>query len=217
MSIETKTAEANTAFKTAPARKFMFDYSFDNAKVVHRAPERKAVLMKPDQIDAFKKEAYEKGFAEGKMEGKDEQIAQQSHILDQVGKSLGAVLEAIKTIEHDQELQTRQIALAIARKILPSFVEKNGPQEIESLIDEALRSMGHQARLIVRLNESQHAILQEKIQAMAKERAFPGELLIQADPAVTAGDCRIEWTDGGIERNVKETVDAVEKTILPSS
>ncbi len=62
--------------ETAAVRKFMFERSFDDASVSHRAPERKPVLMKPEQIDALKKESFDAGVESGHKAGKDEQSAQ---------------------------------------------------------------------------------------------------------------------------------------------
>jgi len=53
-------------------RKFMFDTSFDSAVDQRAAPERKPVTLKPEQIDALKKEAWDEGFAAGQKASGDE-------------------------------------------------------------------------------------------------------------------------------------------------
>ncbi len=202
---------------TAEVRKFMFDYSFDEADVVHRAPERKPVLMKPDQIDALKKESYGQGFRDGEAAGKQEQIALQNDALQKIGGCAEEILKTIGTIAQEHEHHTRQLALAIAKKVLPTFIAQNGIQEIEALVNDALRDMSREPRLVVRVHESEFSVLDEKIRKMAEQRAFPGQLVILADEAVETGDCRIEWSDGGVERNVGATMGAAEQTLLPSS
>ena len=41
----------------------------------------------------------------------------------------------------------------------------------------------------------------EKLTEIARTRGFEGRLVVLADPDVAKGDCRIEWADGGLERN----------------
>ncbi len=195
----------------------MFERSFDNAGVVHRAPERKPVLMKPEQIDALKKESYDIGFAAGKAAGKEEQIAQQTFVLGKIDQNASTLIKNISAVAQEQEQQTRYLALAIAKKILPFFTKQNGIQEIEALVNDALREMAREPRLVVRVSVGEFDVLNEKIQNIATQRAFPGKLVILADDAVASGDCRIEWADGGIERNTPATMAAVETTLLPPS
>jgi flagellar assembly protein FliH len=195
----------------------MFERSFDNADVVNRVPERKPVLMKPEQIDALKKESYDAGFAAGKTTGKEEQIAQQTAVLSKINQNTADLIKKIDVIAREQEEQTRRMALAIAKKILPAFTAQNGLQEIEVLVTETLREMAREPRLVVRVSESEFDVLNEKIQAIATQRAFPGKIVILADADVASGDCRIEWADGGIERNTSATTDSIEQTLLPSS
>ncbi len=195
----------------------MFDLSFDDELDIHRAPERKPVLMKPEQLDALKKEAYDAGFAAGKPAGKEEQLAQQNAVLARIDQNVNNLIRNLDTIAQEQEDQIRRMALAIAKKILPSFVAQNGLAEIETLVSDTIRQMGREPRLVVRVHEAEFDVLNEKIQAIAERRAFSGKIVVLADADIAAGDCRIEWADGGIERNTPATEKAIEQTLIPSS
>ena len=217
LSIEPALATKTAGNDATPARKFMFDRSFDDAAVVHRAPERKPVLMKPDQIDALKKESRDAGFAEGQKAGKEEQIAQQNAILAKVDQNITALIHHIDSLVRAQEEQARGLALAVAKKILPAFTAQNGLQEIEALVNDTIREMAREPRLVVRVGEGEFDALNERIQAIATQRAYPGKVVILSDAEVASGDCRIEWADGGVERDTNTTWQAIEQTLLPSS
>jgi len=224
LSTETASSAKKLQLENAPARKFMFDVSFDDATVVHRSPERRAVVMKPDQLDALKKESYDAGFLAGNAAGKEEQIAQQTAqiarqtaVLTAIDQNMVALINNIQAVALEHEEHTRRLALAIAKKILPSLAAQNGTKEIEALIDDTIREMAREPRLVVRVHEAEFDALNEKIQAIATQRAFTGKLIILADANVAAGDCRVEWADGGVERNTPAALDAIEQTVLPSS
>lgn len=198
-------------------RKYMFDLSFDDASVVHRANERKPVLMKPEQIDALKQEAYDAGFEAGKAAGKEQQVAQVQSLISAFDRNVAALLKKFGEIEKEQDGIVRQIVVAIARKILPDFVAKNGLNEIEAVLSEAIREMAREPRLVIRVHEAQFDAVNERAQALAAQRAYPGKLIVLSDDNVAEGDCRVEWADGGVERNSRETLDTIEQTVNPTS
>jgi flagellar assembly protein FliH len=76
--------------------------------------------------------------------------------------------------------------------------------------------MAREPRLVVRVNEAQFDTVNERVQAIATDRAYAGKVIVLADAEVVPGDCRVEWADGGIERNTEATWRAVEQTIIPS-
>ena len=217
MSTETSSTAKKASGEPAPVRKFMFERSFDDAAIVHHAPERKPVLMKPEQIDALKKESYDTGFAAGKTAGKEQQTAEQTSVLCTIDQNAAALIKNINMIAQEQAEQTRRLALVIAKKLLPTFMSQNGLQEIEALVTETIREMAREPRMVVRVHESEFDVLSEKIQAIATQRAFPGKIVILADAEVASGDCRIEWADGGVERNTPVTMKSIEQTLVPSS
>lgn len=201
---------------SAPMRKFMFDRSFDDVAIAQRAQERKPVLMKPEQIDAMQKEYQDRGFASGKQAGQDEQTAKLTALVATVGRNVEHLMKSLDAVNHEQGLHTRQLVLTIAKKIMPDFTAKNGLGEIEALVSDAVRDMSREPRLVVRVNEAQLEPVNTQVQAITAQRAYTGTVVVMADPGVAAGDCRIEWADGGIERNTQETWAAIEQTILPS-
>lgn len=210
-------AKRNEPAPDAPMRKFMFDRSFDDIALAQRPAEQKPVLMKPEQIDALKKEARDRGFAEGKEAGKEEQATQLAAIMTTVGKNIDTLMQNIDALRHEQEAHTRQLVMAIAKKILPDFAARQGLQEIEALLGDAVRDMGREPRLVVRVNEAHLDAVKAQVEKITAQRAYTGTVVVLSDAEVAAGDCRIEWADGGIERNTQATWDAVEQTVLPSS
>ena len=107
--------------------------------------------------------------------------------------------------------------MAIAKKILPEFAARNGLSEIEGLLTETIREMAREPRLVVRVAEAQFDAIDERVQAIATQLAYAGKMIVLADATVAAGDCRIEWADGGVERDTQATLDTIEQTILPTS
>lgn len=198
----------------AQTRKFMFERSFD-ATASARAPERKPVTLKPDQYDALKKESYDEGFAAGHKTGLDEQTERLMLLLSEIGKKIDNMVTHIHTIHKSNEINVRNLALAMAKRFVPELVARNGVQEIEAMISGVISEMVHEPRLVVRVHESQFDTLSEKINTMAAQKAYTGKVVVLVDAEVAMGDCRVEWADGGMERNTDAMMNTLESIVKP--
>ena len=195
-------------------RKFMFERSFDGAPGT-RAPERRPVTLKPDQYDALKKENYDAGFAAGHKTGLDEQAERLTALLVLIGGKIDQMLAAMQAVHKNSEANLRCMALAMTKKFVPDLVARNGVQEIEAMLSGVIGDMVHEPRLVVRVSDSQFDTLNEKISAIAEQKAYAGKIVVLADAEVGAGDCRIEWADGGMERNAGQMMETLEKAVTP--
>jgi flagellar assembly protein FliH len=199
-----------------PIRKFLFEHSFDLAAGAVRPPERKPVTLKPEQVDALKKEAYDSGFAAGQKASADGQANQLAATLKRIEERIGQMTENMQSFWQEQEAKARHVALAVARKILPDFTSKGGLQEIQALLTTAISEMVHEPRLVVRVHESQFDAINSNVQDITAQKAYAGKVIVLADAEITSGDCRIEWADGGIERNVEAAMKDIEKVVAPA-
>lgn len=195
-----------------PTRKFMFDRSFDPNSAA-RAPERKPVTLKPEQYDALKKESYDAGFAAGRKAGLDDQTDKLAKLVTLVGNKIDVIVAQIHAIHKSNEASVRQLSLAIAKKFVPDLASRHGLQEIESMIEGVIGEMIHEPRLVVRVHESQFDALSEKINAITAQKAYTGKVVVLADSETAAGDCKVEWADGGMERNAKSIMSSIEETV----
>ncbi len=108
-----------------------------------------------------------------------------------------------------------QIALSIVRKMMPDLAATTGMQEIEAMLSAAIAEMLHEPRLVVRVNESEFDSVNTKVQDIATQKAYAGKVVVLADAQIAAGDCRVEWADGGMERNTATTWTDVEAVVAP--
>jgi len=199
---------------TAP-RKFLFDRPFDPAAVAARPPERKPITLKPEQFDALKQESHDAGFAAGHKAAQDAQDRQMQATLDQIDARLAEMIGALQSMRAQNDAAMRQLALAIVHKILPSLVARSGTDEIESLLATALGDMANEPRLVIRVHDSMTSELEKKIQEIVAQKAYAGTVIVIGESAMAVGDCRIEWADGGVERNAEATLEAATKIVAP--
>ena len=199
---------------TEQARKFLFDLSFDNGcNQSNDEKDKPKPTYTEEQLDEARAQAYTDGMAAGKAA---EQAAQQKNITDlltRLDSKIGNVVaEGLATWQTQLE-QMQTVALVIARKILPSYVAKHGLDEIDALVAKVIGEMAREPRLVFRVNEARFDDMNTRINAMAQQAAYACKLVILGDPDIGESDCRIEWADGGIERDLRKVWQEIDRIV----
>jgi flagellar assembly protein FliH len=198
-------------------RKFLFETSFDE---IQRRREELVPPPEPEPEPLPEPEpppepvfssaellrAHEDGYADGFAAGK---AAAEAAAATRLAAALGAVEGGLARLLGEASASTEAgrremigIALAISRKLLPSFARRHGLAEIEEMVAGCIGELVDEPRLVVRVADAMLDAVAEKVEAVAAARGFSGKVVMLADPGLEPGDCRVEWADGGVERDV---------------
>jgi flagellar assembly protein FliH len=210
-------------------RRFEFDVSFD-------APERLArpKLQEPEppppppepefipeppappeptfsqaELDA----AYERGVAAGHQTGEFEAMGRierrltdsielLSYFLRESGAEQKRALAAI-------ERQAAELAMLTLDKLFPALLERAETQELETMFTNVFEQAIEEPRIVVRAAPTMIGALEPRLRALAERAGFEGRLSIIGDPRLDDTDCRAEWSEGGVERDPRRTLQAV--------
>lgn len=206
------------------ARKFNFDECFD----LLPAGNDPTFTTRPDmpEPDAAAEESFtaqdianaeRQGFAAGQAAAQAE-IDQNSAQTEATALSAIGILLQQMSVDHHEALQAHRqgaiaIAAAIARKLVPGLVEKHAMDEIQRLFGDCISRLLDEPRIVVRANEAIVDALQEKMAPLAEANGFSGHLIILGEPGLPEVDCRIEWADGGAERDTGKLWQEVDQVI----
>ena len=100
------------------------------------------------------------------------------------------------------ESDAAELAFAIANKLAPALMARQPMEEVRALVAECLQMMPMEPRMVIRIPDSLIEPLQEKIDQITVQAGFEGKIALLAEPSLTGADCRVEWADGGAERDV---------------
>ena len=160
-------------------------------------------------------------FAAGKSEGLQEAKASIEASLNQLLEGAGKLLADLVRAEGDRETSTykmaTQIALNVTRKVLPGLAAKNNLEEIETTIAHAIETRHDEPRMVIRVHQSVLDPLRERIDAVASQHGFTGQLILMDDENLQPTDCRIEWAEGGTEKFFDMLYNQIESTLMKSS
>lgn len=190
----------------ASARKYLFDVSFDGLDGTDDAtPAAIAAARQRQEIDA----AREEGFAEGRLAGIAEAAAGSEERAAVALAGIAASLERIAAdrVSDADALERSAIALTLemGRRVVPALARRNALDEIAMLVGASLREAIGEPRVVLRVADVEFESVRDRIGRIAEAAGFPGKAVILVDEGLAPGACRIEWADGGAERDPART------------
>jgi flagellar assembly protein FliH len=214
-------------------RKFLFDNAFDAeskgvASVGASAgakPERVPAAVGPKRAnpsfseaelqsaaEAARQKGEEAGIAKGRAEANSQQEKQIVSAIAGVSSALGALAKAQGRIAEGAG-HAIELSLAIARKLHPALAERGGLTEIEAILAECLETLKREKRLVVYVAPALLDAMMERLDRMTSAAGFEGRVVLIGDEAMTGSDCRVEWADGGVERDAMQTWREIEAAL----
>jgi flagellar assembly protein FliH len=178
--------------------KFLFDVDFA------RGAERKQTLALADhmlKIAEAEKAAHDRGYAAAQADAKVESDRRITTALERVAAAVAASNSALKAIETRLECEAVEVAVAVGRKLAPALLAHEPFAEIAALASECFRQLVATPHIAVRVNDALYSTTQEKLGDIVRTRGFEGRLVVLAESDIAPGDCRIEWADGGVNRD----------------
>jgi flagellar assembly protein FliH len=195
------------------SKRFMFEQSFDLG--APKAVEEKPVITFGEEEMALAKEqSYGQGFVAGKEAALREMQNKQNEVLGNIQILFERMADEIWKSFAVRKQAASDIAIAIARKIIPEFTRKNGVQEILAAIETTIVEMITEPRLVLRIGDAHFDRISSEVNGMAVRLGYSGKMIILADNTLSEHDCRLEWADGGMERIVNLTWSDIERQLL---
>lgn len=174
--------------------KFLFDtHNFD-------PKHKEKPVFSQEEVAQATQQARDEGRAAGIEETTQRQEEAIAAALADIGKKVGTLAKKDEQREVGQTAAAVRIAMRIAHKLLPRFAEEHGLAEIERAVVESFEVRRDEPRIAVTVPAQHLEALRERIDALALEKGFAGNVILIGDDGLRPSDCRVEWADGGAER-----------------
>jgi flagellar assembly protein FliH len=162
-------------------------------------------------------EAESKGFRDGYATAEKERVAEAERrtatAFEQIGDAIDRLACGLAAVERRLEAEAIEVAVAVARKLAPELIAREPFAEIATLASECFKHLAASPHVVVRVNDALHARARERLDEIARLRGFEGRLVVIAEPDIAIGDCRIEWADGGLNRDQAATEAAIAEAV----
>ena len=178
--------------------KFLFDVDFAGG-----ADRKQTIALAEHALKLAEAEtaAHRRGYADAQADAKVEADRRIAAALERIAKGIAEASAALHAIETRLECEAVEVAVAVGRKLAPALIAREPFAEIAALASDCFRQLVASPHIAVRVNDGLYAVTREKLDEIVRARGFEGRLVVLAEPDIALGDCRIEWADGGINRD----------------
>jgi flagellar assembly protein FliH len=162
--------------------------------------------------DIARRQGEEAGAVRGRQEAVAAVDKQVASALSMIAQQTAAIAKSVAE-EAAAASQSVDLALAMVRKLHPALVERQGLAEIEAVLAQCLQSLKQEPRLVAYVHGTRMDALQEKLGQISTANGFEGRVVLIADDEMGESDCRVEWADGGVEREAGRIWRAIEAAL----
>jgi flagellar assembly protein FliH len=165
-------------------------------------------VERPPELDRerIEREAYERGFAEGKALGKDQAAAELAPVLDRMGRSLASLSALRSRIRKDAEKELLALAIAVARRVMHRELTLD-PESIGGLIRVALDKLQAREMCRVRVNPAQETAVRASLDRFSTAH----KLEVLTDSSLQIGDLLFETANGTLDASIEAQLREIER------
>lgn len=186
-------------------KKYSFEREFDmgqTSPIVQKKPEPTISLADHEaalkQTDA---KAYMRGHVEGARAARLEEEARLAAALEAMRAMLAEVAGRLRHIEAQSSSEALAFALRFADELAGTLLAERPLAPIEAAARQAFADLRGVPHVAVRIAPDLVERCRESLAAIAREVGLDAKIIVLGEPEIAAGDCRIEWADGGLVRD----------------
>lgn len=162
--------------------------------------------------DVARRHGEDAGAARGRADAVAAFDKQVAGALTTIAQQTAAIAKAVAA-EAAAAGRSVDLALAIVKKLHPALVERQGLAEIEAILGQCLESLKQEPRLVAYVHTARLDALQERLGQLSTASGFDGRVVLIGDDEMGQSDCRVEWADGGVEREAGRIWRTIEEAL----
>jgi flagellar assembly protein FliH len=190
------------------AAKFLFEEDFASGE----RPTITLVEAERRRKDA-ESVAYRNGFAAGQAQAQGEATERIAAAMAVIADGLARIERALAGIEARLETEAVDVAVAVGSKLAAELIAREPTAELGALASECFRQLVATPHVAVRIGPDIYDEAKHKLEEIAALSGFHGRLNVLADASLVAGDCRIEWAEGGVDRDRTAALAAIDEMV----
>jgi flagellar assembly protein FliH len=196
------------------ARKFLFDTSFDaehadalDAPAPQPEPEPVVALA---ELETAREAAYAEGRAAALAEAANSVETRIAGAVERVSSAIEALLAQHGETTRQVEANALELVQEVLRKLAPAVAKRGALVETIELLRASLREALAEPRIVLRIGDPLFEEIKARLTALTEAAGYAGKVVLLADETLGETDARVEWADGGAERDFARTWTDVE-------
>ena len=196
------------------AEKFLFETCFDFGQNLPAESEDGAPRYTAEDLARAERDGLAAGRTAALAEAQRSSEEAAAQALAVIVDRLREFGDRLPDLAAAHERDALEIAVTALRILFPELARRNALDEVEGLVRDCLKQLGNEPRVVVRTADSLHDALRSRLEGLCAEVGFEGRVVLLTEEDLDPGDARIEWADGGAERNTAQLWSEIEAVLL---
>ncbi len=212
-----KASESSEPAAAGVLRAFQFDdvgqsyvgrVRSEAAKIIADA-RREAVQIKTKATEEGRQAALQ--MVEASLRTRLDQ--QLKNVVTALQQAATAIEQSRHAWQQHWERHAVELAAAIAARLCRRELLRQ-PEITLAWVRESLELAAGSAQITLRLNPQDHALLAERVEAIAQQVASLGTTQVVADAAITPGSCRVDTEFGSLDQQIEAQLARITQELL---
>lgn len=194
--------------------KFMFNTPFEGgARAQSMSIEERIAASLREEFETEREEIRQLATEQGIELGRREALAS---VENQTCEALNQIVAQSKILDSQfstrlQEIREEAVELAVssALKLAGDVLTALPSLSLEQILQEVFSQLRSVSHISITAPESLVETLHPKIAEISESRGYKGEIIVTGSPDLELGDCRVEWSDGGIAIDRKQIANLI--------
>jgi flagellar assembly protein FliH len=190
--------------------RFLFDADFGPAK---EAPPKVTPEQHQAAITSAEQRGYQRGLAAAEAQARTEAQRRTATAHERIAGALQKLAGGMAAIEGRLETDAVEVAVAVGGRLAGALLAEEPIAEIAALATDCFKTLLAAPHVAVRVNDGLYEEARRRLEEIARAAGFEGRLVVLGEREIAAGDCRVEWADGGAIRERKAIEAAIDDLV----
>ena len=172
-------------------------------------PEPEIITFTEEEVAEKVKNAEQEAFEKGYKAAQESIEQNTKELLETINTKLIAIIANSNKAEEKAEHEVFTLAKAVVDKLVPGLNDEYATEIVNKFIKDNFNSFKNESKLSFYIHPDIISYVQETIAKLANSYDFEGKISLHKDAGLGKADCRIEWENGGVERNSAELSERV--------
>jgi flagellar assembly protein FliH len=168
---------------------------------------------------AGQEDGLKKGIDDGRKSGRDAALAEHRERLEQLVKSVTAIVSEFETsrarMESEAATEVIKLAVAIARRVTRLQASAD-PNVVHENVRAAMRLVVHSTDVRIALNPQQKQSLEQVLPQLRMQWPNVTHVELIDDPSIAPGGCRVFTAQGEIDAELDRQIDRIAADLMPA-
>lgn len=170
------------------------------------------VYSEAEMIEA-KNIAEQTGFEKGYKTKSDEVEQSSAIVLENINTKLMDIISHREELDKKLEQDFINLNREVIKKLIPTLNEGQAVEILNKFLAENFANFRKASKLSFYFNPAVIKDIQAQVSRLAHIHDFEGKISIHKDEDIGVSDCRIEWENGGVEKNSKVLLEKIDNML----